>query len=426
MAFRRDPIGFLQRTARDYGDITSFCIGPQRVTLLNHPDLIRDVFVTRAAHFYKGRGLERAKRVLGEGLLTSEADFHRRQRRLVQPAFHRQRLGGYAQTMVQCGSARQEHWADGQNLDIAQEMMRLTLPVVARTLFNANVEADAEQIGADVGEVIALFHLLMLPYAEKLEDLPLPHVRRFRRARARLDRIIYRMINEHQERHEDQGDLLSMLLDVRDEDGSRMSGLQVRDEAMTLFLAGYETSANALTWTWYLLSQHPDVEARFHQELDTALSGREPSFDDLPRLPYTRQVFAESLRLFPPAWVVGRRVIEEYCVAGYRLPTDSIVLLSQSVTHRDGRWFPDPDRFDPDRWEKSQEGERPKFAFFPFGGGARTCIGEQFAWMEGVLLLATLGRRWRMTLDPRQHVAWQPIITLRPKYGMRMTLNARR
>ena len=425
IAFRRDPIAFLQRLAREYGDVASFRLGPQRIILLNHPDLIRDVLVTNAHHFYKGRGLERAKRLLGEGLLTSEEEFHRRQRRLVQPAFHRQRLTGYAETMVQYADRAGRRWADGATVDMADEMMRLTLPIVGKTLFNAEIGAEAEQISGAVGEVIALFHLLMLPYAERLERLPLPAVRRFRSARARLDAVIYRMIREHRERREDQGDLLSMLLEARDEDAGRMTDLQVRDEAMTLFLAGYETTANALTWTWYLLSQHPEAEARLHQELDAVLGRRLPTLDDLPRLLYTRHVFTESVRLYPPAWVIGRRVVAPYTLAGYDLPPDTIMLLCQSVTHRDARWFPDPDRFDPDRWREETAPERPKFAFFPFGGGARTCIGEQFAWMEGVLLLATLAPRWRMRFAPGQRVGWQPIITLRPRYPMRVTLRAR-
>jgi cytochrome P450 len=276
-----------------------------------------------------------------------------------------------------------------------------------------------------VSELVSLFQLLMLPYAEFLEKLPLPAVHRFRAARGRLDAVIYRMIREHRERGGDQGDLLSMLMSAQEEDGSRMSDLQIRDEVMTLFLAGHETTSNALTWTWALLAQHPEVEEVFHAELQTALAGRPPTFDDLSCLPYTRAVLAESMRLYPPAWIVGRRVISEYEVGGYRIPEETVVIMSQAVMHRDPRWFPDPDRFDPARWLREETPPRPKFAYFPFGGGPRTCVGEQFAWMEGILLLATLGQKWKMRLDPEQRIASQPGITLRPRDGMRMFVEKR-
>jgi cytochrome P450 len=233
------------------------------------------------------------------------------------------------------------------------------------------------------------------------------------------------MIREHREQPSGRCDLLSMLLDAQEDDGSGMSDLQIRDEVMTLFLAGHETTANALTWTWYLLSEHMDVEEAFHGELETALAGGLPTFEDLQRLPYTRAVLAESMRLYPPAWIIGRRVVSEYAVRGYILPEDSVVVLSQSVTHRDPRWFPDPDRFDPTRWIEEPTPPRHKFSYFPFGGGPRICVGEQFAWMEGVLLLAVLGQKWRMRLDPNQRITWQPRITLRPRYGMRMLVEKR-
>ena len=277
-------------------------------------------------------------------------------------------------------------------------MMRLTLAIVGKTLFGAEVEAEAAEIDGALGEVIGLFHLLQLPFSDILERLPLPAVRRFQSARARLDATIYRLIAEHRRAGEDRGDLLSMLLAARDEDdGGCMSDEQVRDEALTLFLAGHETTANAMTWTWYLLSQNPDVEARFHAEIDAALAGRTPTEADLPSLPYTRRVFSESLRLYPPAWIIGRRLLTDYDMGGYTLAARSIVLPCQAVTHRDPRFWPDAERFDPDRWTPEAEAARPKFAFYPFGGGPRVCIGEQFAWMEG---RPAAGRpsasRWRL------------------------------
>lgn len=424
LGFRRDPIQFLRRLARNQGDVVSFRLGPERLILVNHPDLIRDVLVTDASCFHKGRGLERAKRLLGEGLLTSEDAYHLRQRRLIQPAFHRQRIASYAETMTRCAAIVRDTWQDGEQRDMAEEMMHLTLAIVGKTLFNTDVESESERVGAAMSEVLALFNLFMLPFADLLEKLPLPQVRRFDRARARLDSIIYGLIDEHRARGDDQGDLLSMLLSAQDEDKTMMTDAQIRDEAITIFLAGHETTANMMAWTWYLLSQNPEAEARFHAEIE-ALPGDEPGLDDLPRLSYTRRVLSESLRLYPPGWIVGRRAIKETEVGGYAVPRGTIVILAPVVTQRDERWFSDPERFDPDRWTPEAEAIRPKFAFFPFGGGSRICIGEQFAWTEGLLLLATLGRRWRLRLAPGQRIGCKPIITLRPKYGMRMTVEQR-
>ena len=426
MLFRRDPLATLRRAASECGDIVRLPLSRHPVYLINHPDLIKDVLVTHQKQFKKGRGLEQIKRLLGEGLLTSEGEFHLRQRRLMQPAFHRQRIAAYGEAMTFYAAQTRERWHVGETRDIHAEMMRLTLAIVGKTLFGAEVETEAAEIDGALTEVIGLFHLLQLPFSDILERLPLPAVRRFQSARARLDATIYRLIAEHRATGEDRGDLLSMLLAARDEDdGGRMTDEQVRDEALTLFLAGHETTANAMTWTWYLLSQHPDVEARFHAELDGALAGRTPTVDDLPRLPYTRRVLSESMRLYPPAWIVGRRLLTDYQMGAYLLPARSILLPCQAVTHRDPRFWPDAERFDPDRWTPEAEAARPKFAFFPFGGGPRVCIGEQFAWMEGVLLLATLGQQWRLRLAPDQVVATQPIVTLRPKHGMRMRIESR-
>ena len=426
---RRDPIALFRHAAATYGDIVRLPLGRHPVYLINHPDIIKDVLVTSQKQFKKGRGLERAKSLLGEGLLTSEGDFHLRQRRMIQPAFHRELVAAFGEAMTHYARQTGDRWRDGEAVDMSREMMSLTLAIVGKTLFDAEIRSEADEIGGAMEDVIALFHLLMLPYSDFLEKLPLPAVLRFRRARARLDTTIYRLIAEHRasaERGEVRGDMLSMLLLAQDEeDGKGMTDLQVRDEAMTLFVAGHETTANALTWTWYLLSQHPDVERKFHAEIDSALGGRTPTMDDLSILAYSRRVFSESLRLYPPAWVIGRRVLTDYPVQGYILKANSIVLPSQAVTHTDARFFPDPHRFDPDRWTLEAEALRPKFAFFPFGGGPRVCIGEQFAWMEGILTLATLGQHWRPRLVPGHPVATEPIVTLRPKYGMQMILERR-
>jgi cytochrome P450 len=305
--------------------------------------------------------------------------------------------------------------------------MRLTLGIVARTLFDADVESEAAEIGNALTTAFESFNFAMLPFTEYLEKLPIRSVRRFNAARATLDRTIYRMIDERRRSGEDRGDLLSMLLMATDTegDGSGMSDLQLRDEALTLFLAGHETTANALTWTWYLVSQHPEVEARLHQEIDTALQGRTPTHEDMPKLPYTRMVFAESMRLYPPAWGIGRRALESFEARGFTIPKRAVILMCPYIVHRDERFFPDPERFDPERWTPEAAASRPKFSYFPFGGGNRVCIGEQFAWMEGVLLIAALAQKWRMQLDPSQRVEVQPLITLRPRYGMRMRLAQR-
>jgi cytochrome P450 len=430
-AFRRDPLDFLTRLAARYGDVARFRIGPQQAFLLSHPEHIRDVLVTHHERFHKGRALQRAKRLLGEGLLTSEGAHHRRQRRLAQPAFHRQRVNSYGAVMVECAARTSARWHDAETRDIAEEMMRLTLAIVGKTLFDADVEQDADEVGAALTDVMELFGYLMLPYSELLEKLPLrlPPVVRFQRARARLDAIIYRIIDERRRSPVDRGDLLSMLLIAEDEEeaGARMSNEQVRDEVMTLFLAGHETTANLLSWTWYLLSQHAEVEAKLHAELDAVLEGgRLPVIEDLPALRYTEMVVAETMRLYPPAWTVGRLAIEEHEVGGYRIPKGALVLLSQYVTHRDPRFFPDPARFDPERFTPEAKESRPPFAYFPFGGGVRRCIGEGFAWMEATLLVATLARRWRMRLAPGHTVETSPRITLRPgKAGVLMTLEKR-
>ena len=423
----RNPLAMMIAMNREYGDIAYYKIGPQHLYLFNHPDLIRDVLVTNQKNFHKSRGLERAKRLLGNGLLTSEDEFHLRQRRLAQPAFHRQRIAAYAMTMSDYAERTRSSWTDGQTVDAHTEMMRLTLGIVAKTLFDADVEAEAAEIGQALTTAFESFNYAMLPFTEYLDRLPIPAVRRFNAARDRLDRTIYRMIRERRSTGEDRGDLLSMLLLAQDTegDGTSMSDLQLRDEALTIFLAGHETTANALTWTWYLLSQHPDVEAKLYAEIDSALSGRLPTFDDLPQLPYTRMVLAESMRLYPPAWAIGRRAIKPFKASGYTIAAGSVILMSQYIMHRDARFFPEPERFDPERWTPASQAERPKFSYFPFGGGARVCIGEQFAWMEGILLLATLAQQWQMRLVPDQVVDLQPLITLRPKHGMRMTLARR-
>ncbi len=424
--FRSRPTEFLSELAK-LGDVTTFRLGPQRAYFLNHPELVRDLLVVSHHKFVKGRALQRAKRLLGEGLLTAEGDFHLRQRRMIQPAFHRQRIAEYARSMVEYAERLSDRWKDGQTLDIDQEMMRLTLQIVARTLFSADVDSEADEVGQAMTNLINLFNYLLLPFAEYLEKIPLPQTRRFRNAKDTLDAVIYKFIRERRESGENTGDLLSMLLAARDEDdGGRMTDEQVRNEAMTLFLAGHETTANALTFTWYLLSENPEAESKLHEELSNVLGDRPPTIDDLPNLRYTEAVLAEAMRLYPPAWAIGRLSIEDHEYGGFDVAKNSLLLVSPFVTQRDPRFWADADKFVPERWfDQSVKEASNRFIYFPFGGGVRRCIGEQFAWTEGTLLIASLARRWKLTLDPDQKIGLKPMITLRPKYGMRMTIERR-
>jgi cytochrome P450 len=391
---------------------------------VNHPDYIKDVLVTNQPSFHKGLVLQRAKRLLGEGLLTSEDEVHRRQRRLAQPAFHRSRIASYSSVMTDYGSQTSARWRDGDTLDMSAEMMQLTLGIVGKTLFDADVVSDAQEVGEAMTVVMDLFNTITIPFFELLQKLPLPQLRRFDTARAKLDAIIYRLIEQRRLAGEDRGDLLSMLLLAQDTevDGGAMTDEQLRDELMTIFLAGHETTANALTWTWYLLSQNPEAESRLHEEIDRVLAGKLPDFDDVGKLKYTEMVLAESMRLYPPAWALGRLAMQDFEIGGYVVPRKSLVLMSQYVMHRDPRYFAEPLKFNPDRWTPEARESRPQFSYFPFGGGPRRCIGEGFAWMEGILLIATIARHWQMRLVPNHPVVLKPVITLRPKHGMRMTV----
>jgi cytochrome P450 len=426
----RDRIGFFTECATTYGDVVTFRVGGQTIVMLVHPDDIRDLLVTNQKNFTKGRALDRAKILVGNGLLTSEGEYHLRQRRLVSPAFHRAQIASYATTMLEATEEFREQWRDGAALDANAAMMRLTLSIVARTLFGARLEADAEAIGHALTDAFESFDFGNNPLTFLTDRLPTPRRRRFQAARAFLDTIVYRLIHERRDDGTDHGDLLSMLLLAQDTqgDGTGMSDEQLRDELLTLFIAGHETTANALTWTWLLLARHPEQEAALHAELDRVLvdthgADRLPTVDDLAALPYTRAVVAESMRLYPPAYIVGRRAIAPYTVRDVTYPARTIFLSSQYITHRDARWWPEPDQFRPERWLTPDEA-RPKFAYFPFGAGTRICVGEQFAWMEAILVVATLARRWRVRVDGPDP-ALDPIITLRPKGGLPARLERR-
>jgi cytochrome P450 len=350
--------------------------------------------------------------LLGEGLLTSEGPFHLRQRRLVQPAFHKARIHGYARAMIDDAERWTRRQQPGGRIDLAREMNRLTLAIVARTLFDADIESEADDIGSALTSILEQFRLAVLPWSAWVDRLPLPRRFRFERARKALDSVVYRLIDEHRSAGIDRGDLLSMLLAAQ-EDGRGMTDVQVRDEAMTLLLAGHETTANALTWTWTLLSANPDCADRLAAEVRTVCGDGPPTPESVASLTYTRQVLAEGMRLYPPAWLLGRRTVAPWRLGPYDVPPGAIVLMAQWLMHRDARFFADPLVFDPGRWQPEQEARRPKFSYFPFGAGNRVCIGESFAWTEGTLVLATIARAWKVIVDPTPVRLW-PGITLRP------------
>lgn len=419
-AMRRDPLEFFTTLTREHGDMVRFRLGDHEhdLFLLNHPDYIRDVLVTQDRNFTKWFAVDRIKEVLGEGLFVSEGEFHRRQRRLSQPAFHGERIAAYAEQMVSLAVQLRERWKGGAVLDVCREMNWLAMMIVGSTLFGANVESDAEEIRDALDEILEQFERSILPHAER-ED--------FEKALHRLDVAVYRIIQERRATSQDRGDLLSMLLLAQDAegDGGRMSDLQLRDEAMTIFLAGHETSANAMAWTWYLLSQHPEVEKKFHDEVDKHLGGRYPRIGDVMELSLTGRIFSEALRLYPPLWAIGRRAMVECQIGSYTIPAGSVVILSSFVTHRDPRWFPEPLRFDPERWQPAAKLERPRFSYFPFSAGSRSCLGEAFASTEGVLCLATIAQAWKFRLVPGAPIALQPQLTLRARNGIKMRAERR-
>jgi len=431
-ALRRDELGFYTRLKREYGDVVSFRMGPLRMCLVTDPAAVEQILVTRNHEVKKSPFYEAMSRVLGQGLLTSEGEFHKKQRRLVQPIFHHRRIKEYGETMVDYGVRHRDRWREGETLDFHEEMMALTLAVVGKTVFGADVEGDARHVGASLATLLktldslVLFVIFMIggALADQVEKLPIGVMRRFHAARDELFGIIQRMIDERRGEGATGSDLLSSLLAI-EEDGVGMSDEQIRDEAMTIFLAGHETTAVALSWTFCLLSRHPEIAEKLHAELDEVLGDNVPTVEDLPRLDYTRKVLSESMRLFPPAWMIGRQAVRDVELGGFDVREGTILLTPPFLVQRDERWFPEPRRFDPERWVEEEEAKRPRYSYFPFGGGPRLCIGESFAWMEGELLLATIAQRWRPRLEPGYPQGVQPQVTLRPKNGMRMTMAAR-
>lgn len=419
--------GFLGSVARDYGPISSWRMPRGRFWFIDEPALIDQLLTAGGYEVIKGRGLRRMRRLLGQGLLTSDEPLHLKQRRLVQPAFQRERIAGYATTMIEAARAAAEALADGEDVAVDALMNRVTLRIAASTLFSADIDDDADTVGGAVTRAMAGFPASLSTFAELFDYIPWhPATRRFKHAKADLDAVIYRLIEERRCDERDRGDLLSILLSTRDEDGNPMAPELVRDEALTLLLAGHETTANALAWTWDALTRNPEVEARLHAELDAVLGDRDPVPADYPRLTYARDVVSESMRLRPPAWILGRRIVRPFQLGDWALAPGSIVLTSQIVTHRNPRFWREPDSFRPERWSNGESAALPRGTYFPFGGGNRICIGESFAWTEAVLVLATIARRVRLRgLDPSP-VPLEPLVTLRPGRPVVMRVEPRR
>ncbi|HZS03367.1 MAG TPA: cytochrome P450 [Blastocatellia bacterium] len=426
--YQRDQFGFVERCASEYGDIVRMKFLYVHSVFIFHPDLIEAVLVTNQRNFIKPASMRTPfmRRLVGNGLLTSEGDFWKRQRRLAQPAFHRERVNAYGRVMVEFAERMTAAWRPGETRDAHQDMMKLTLEIVAKTLFDADITGRAGTVGDALSIAVEPFSE-QATFKWMLDNrLPTPGNRRFHRAVGRLDEIIFDIISERRRSGEDRGDLLSMLLMAQDtEEGGSMSDRQLRDEAMTIFLAGHETTALALSWSWYLLSQHPEAEAKLHAELESVLGGRAPGVANLPALRYTEMIVKETMRLYPPAWAVGRAAVEDCEIGGWHIPARSQIYMFQWVVQRDPRFFDRPDEFIPGRWTEEFTKQLPRYAYFPFGGGPRLCIGNSFALMEAVLLLATVAQKFRLKLVPGQTIRPVPSITLRPEQGIKVLVEKR-
>lgn len=417
----RDPLGRLTRFAREYGDVVRLRLLHLPALLVSHPGLIAEVLVARNAQFTKSMDLRSTQMVLGEGLLTSEGERWRRWRRRMQPAFHQECIAAYSAVMTASAREISSRWNEGETRDLRREMTGLTLRSATRALFGADLAAEEERIGRAIDALCRLFDVSSAWVYLLPNYLPTPtHVRGLL-AIQRLERLIARIVATRRARGRTGGDLLGMILEAAEGEDGRI----VRDQVMTLLIAGHETTSAALSWTWYLLAQHPEAEAKLHRELETALGSREPRFDDLPRLPYAGRIIDESLRLYPPAWLVGREAAENTEIGGYPVPRGTTVYMSQWIVQRDARFYPQPERFDPDRWTEEFSRQLPAFAYFPFGGGPRVCIGAAFARTEAVLALATIAQQFRFSLVPGARVTPWPSVTLRPRQGVPVVVHRR-
>jgi cytochrome P450 len=424
--FRTRRLAFL-RELTGYGGLASVRFGPFPVFMANSPEMIHQVLVADASKYYKTQVTKKVlASTVGNGLFVNDGESWKRQRRLAQPAFHTRRISSYADTMVQLASAMADRWQAGVPVAMHHAMPELTMQIITRTMFGGSVGANFADIGSEISRLLEIImarfdRLYMIP-----EWLPTRENRTLKRIVARLDQLILGFIEERRASGEDRGDLLAMLLLAQDEDGSGgMTDRQVRDECLITFGAGHETTANALVWTWYALSQHPDIEARLHEELDTVLGGRAPTLEDLPSLKYTEMVLKEAMRLYPPAWGTTREPVEDVTLGGYTVKKGETVFVNIYGVHMDPQYFPDPERFDPERFSPEAEKSIPKYAYLPFGGGPRVCIGNAFAMMEAKLILATMGQRFSLRVAPGQQVVPETVFTLRARHGLSMIPQAR-
>jgi cytochrome P450 len=424
---RENPLDLFLQARQGAGDVARLQFGPVTAHLLSHPDHIRYVLQDNRRNFSKNTpGFRSMRLVVGDGLLTSEGDFWLRQRRIAQPAFHKQQLQSFSEDMRRATLEQAAGWQTGSLLDMNTEMIRLTLRIVGKTLFGSEVSGDFQAV-SDAVEVLLRDikrrskQLLPIPLT-----VPTPDNRSFIQARETLDKIVFRMIRERRASSEESQDLLATLMNsVDDETGERMTDEQLRDEVMTLFLAGHETTANALTWTFYLLSKHPQEAELVYQEINAVLRDKAIEFSDMAKLPKLKAFFQETMRLYPPAWIMSRFVEEDDTIGGYPIPKHSLAVVSPYVTHRHPDWWPNPEGFDPRRFSPEQESKRPRFTYFPFGGGPRQCIGNGFAMMEAMIILATILQRYRLELVPGMEIKAKPLITLRPSGAVMMKLHER-
>jgi cytochrome P450 len=426
-SFARDPLAFLSAAADRYGDIVNFRLGRLDVFFVRHPDYVREVLITQRASFTMTSLRAKINAVVGEGLFTSRGELHARQQRLMLPVFRKSRIEAYAGQMAELSQRMRDQWQAGDTIDIADEMMKLTMLIAAQALFEQDIGGDTQSVSRNIGITLEFFTRLSSPFLKLSLALPLPATLRFKKAVRDLDAVIYRMIERRRDTAATGKDLLSLLMQAKDDETNvQMTEKQLRDEVLTLLIAGHETTANVLAWTFYLLAQRPDAERRMHAEAKAVLGGRSAfGAADLERLVYTRRVMQEGLRLYPPGWFVGRQAQADVRIGGYTVPQGAVVLVSQYVTHRDARFFADPHQFKPERWEGDLEERLPRGAYFPFSAGDRHCIGEGFAWQEALLILATLAERWRFELVPGQQIRPRPSVTLRPDRPIRMIVHPR-
>lgn len=479
--FLRDPLQTFMNISNEYGDISYFKLGRQNVYMLNNPDYIERVLIYDHKNFKKGKRLQTAKRFLGEGLVTSEGEKHDSQKKIIHPFFLPKKISSFGPIMTGYALDMCKNWKDGSEIDIHKEMAKVTLSIICKSMMDYDMQSDeSEEFGRSFAISKNYSKRLQHPLGHILDSIPvLPKVIESRKAAKTLDSIVYKLMSTRKNEISTQGELPSpkstgksqntrddlltglLLLENPDQtknqennlnnsspqddgDNQIMSGQQIRDHIITMLIAGHETTANALTWTYYLLAQHPEIEQKVFEEIDSVLKNnfapkiktdnnnvtseeyRLPTSKDIPKLNYIEKVFRESMRLFPPVWSIGRIVEDDYKVGNYVIPKDSAIFMSQYAMHRNPKYYEDPEQFNPERWTDDFKRHLPRFSYFPFGGGLRGCIGEPFAWQEGILLIATISSYWKMGLKPNQKIKMDPGITLNPKKGIKMILNARK